>query len=431
MNYMTIEEKFKRFLNKAKLAHPNENLDYSKSLYVNSKTPIEIIDHDLRPNGYEYGIYWQSPENHVRGQGHPDKRGAKISRSKSESQNEIIKRFKEVHIGEKLDYSQVNYVNMHTKVKIISHDLRPDGTEYGEFWQEPISHLRGCTHPDIKKRGRNKKFVNTCINKSSAKTFFGYFKDYKPDENNILVIDGYGLNYIPIKKNNQFDLLNKQEEYYKSGVVLLNIFEDEFSEHENIVLEKINHILKRENQNIPVIGARKCLIKEIDKVEAKNFLDMYHIQGFAAASKYYGAFYGDKILGVMSFIDEGDGSWNLNRFSTNTNYSLPGLGGKMFKHFINEESPDRVKSFLDRRWCFNEKNNLYTNIGFEFDGYVRPDYRYSNGDGHRYHKFGFRKHILNRKYGLPLSMTEREMTEKLGYYKIWDCGLIRYVWKNI
>ena len=27
-------------------------------------------------------------------------------------------------------------------------------------------------------------------------------------------------------------------------------------------------------------------------------------------------------------------------------------------------------------------------------------------------------------------MTESEMTEKLGYYKIWDGGLIKYVWKN-
>ena len=37
---------------------------------------------------------------------------------------------------------------------------------------------------------------------------------------------------------------------------------------------------------------------------------------------------------------------------------------------------------------------------------------------------------LNKKYGLPLTMTESEMTRKLGYYKIWDCGLIKYVWKN-
>ena len=36
---------------------------------------------------------------------------------------------------------------MHTKVKIIDRDLKEDGTEYGEYWQEPNVHLKGCGHP--------------------------------------------------------------------------------------------------------------------------------------------------------------------------------------------------------------------------------------------------------------------------------------------
>ena len=39
----------------------------------------------------------------------------------------------------------------------------------------------------------------------------------------------------------------------------------------------------------------------------------------------------------------------------------------------------------------------------------------------------FDQQILHRKYGLPLTMTESEMTKQLGYYKIWDCGSIEYV----
>ena len=50
----------------------------------------------------------------------------------------------------------------------------------------------------------------------------------------------------------------------------------------------------------------------------------------------------------------------------------------------------------------------------------------------RYHKFGFRKQILLKKYPdvLNPNMTETEMTKELGYYKIYDCGLIRYIWKK-
>lgn len=140
------------FIRKAKLVHKDENIDYSGVVYINNRTPVKLYDRDLKPNGTEYGEFWQTPYNHLRGQKHPLKRGKSISQSKRLSQEEVIRRFEEVHRGENLDYSQVEYVNMHTKVKIISHDLRPDGTEYGEFWQEPAVHLKGCTHPEIGKR---------------------------------------------------------------------------------------------------------------------------------------------------------------------------------------------------------------------------------------------------------------------------------------
>ena len=40
------------------------------------------------------------------------------------------------------------------------------------------------------------------------------------------------------------------------------------------------------------------------------------------------------------------------------------------------------------------------------------------------------KQIHGNKYDLPLTMTEREMTEQLGFHRIWDCGLYKYVWKQ-
>lgn len=61
------------------------------------------------------------------------------------------------------------------------------------------------------------------------------------------------------------------------------------------------------------------------------------------------------------------------------------------------------------------------------------DYKYYNPKVDRYkrfHKFGFRKQILHKKHGLPLSMTETEMARSLGYDRIWDCGLIRYVYRK-
>ena len=41
-----------------------------------------------------------------------------------------------------------------------------------------------------------------------------------------------------------------------------------------------------------------------------------------------------------------------------------------------------------------------------------------------------RKTKLNKLYNLLLTMTENEMVKELGCYKIWDCGLFKYIWKK-
>lgn len=128
-----------------------------------------------------------------------------------------------------------------------------------------------------------------------------------------------------------------------------------------------------------------------------------------------------------------EGYWDLNRFATDINHQCIGIGGKLFKHFTRNYDYQEIKSFADRRWTTDPTNNLYTKLGFEFDSYVPPTYWYYNqkiDQNKRFHKFGFRKQHLHNQYGLPLTMTEREMTESLGYTRIWDCGLIKYVFKN-
>ena len=54
------------FINKAKQIHKDENLDYLEIEYVNNRTPVKIIDHDIRPDGTEYGEFWQTPSNHLK-----------------------------------------------------------------------------------------------------------------------------------------------------------------------------------------------------------------------------------------------------------------------------------------------------------------------------------------------------------------------------
>lgn len=39
--------------------------------------------------------------------------------------------------------------------------------------------------------------------------------------------------------------------------------------------------------------------------------------------------------------------------------------------------------------------------------------------------------MLSRNPHLNPTMTEHEMAKELGYDRIWDCGLLKYVWKNV
>lgn len=228
--------------------------------------------------------------------------------------------------------------------------------------------------------------------------------------------------------------LTKTKMCKDKGVGLIHIFEDEFFGKKEIVFNKIQHILGIDTNKEKVYG-RKCDIQRIDGETAKMFMEKFHIQGGDSSTVHYGSFYDDKLIAVMSFLRNKGDEWELTRFASDFNYICCGVGGKLFKNFIKEHNPNSVKSFADRRWTINETNNLYIQLGFEFDSYTPPSYTYYKPKVHRYqrfHKFGFRKKVLLKKHPEELTpeMTETEMVKKLGYDRIWDCGLIKYIWKK-
>ena len=256
---------------------------------------------------------------------------------------------------------------------------------------------------------------------------------YLPDFN--IAIEFNGCKYHTEQYGGKYKNyhLEKTLSCKKAGVNLIHIFEDEYMYHRDIVLSKIMHLLHA-GANLPKIAARKCAIREINKGDAFAFLEKYHIQGPASATVYLGAFYNDKLCAVMTFKKEPNnpGCWELNRFASDYRYIMQGLGSKLFSYFISHYNAIEIKSFMDRRWCSSEESNIYTVLGFKFERYTYPDYRYFKSSVDRYariHKFNFRKQFLHKKYGLDLSLTEKEMMQKLGYDRIWDCGLIKYVWK--
>lgn len=116
-----------------KSTHIHSNLyDYSMVEYKNTNTKVKIICNI-------HGIFIQSPEKHLIGQGCPQCRGNKISKTKRLTKQEFIERAMSIHQGN-YDYQHVKYINAHTKVIIIC-------KKHGEFQQTPNNHIydkNGC-----------------------------------------------------------------------------------------------------------------------------------------------------------------------------------------------------------------------------------------------------------------------------------------------
>ena len=123
--------KIEDFICKSKKTHGNK-YDYSKSIYINSRTKLIITC----PT---HGDFEQEPSSHIRGRGCP-KCGilSRVNKLKN-NVNELIKKANIIH-NNKYDYSLINYINIDTKVKIIC-------PEHGIFEQSFSAHLRqkqGC-----------------------------------------------------------------------------------------------------------------------------------------------------------------------------------------------------------------------------------------------------------------------------------------------
>ena len=411
------------FIREAQSIHHNK-YDYSKVEYTNNKTKVCIVCP-------EHGEFSQTPSDHLNGKGCPQCAGNVRC-----DKDTFIEKAKRIH-NDRYDYSKVEYVNAHTKVCIIC-------PEHGEFWQIPNNHLNGNGCPlcknrkigdglrdtveDFTKKSNEIHDITDCLKALSPQQRNREIDVYIPSLN--LGIEYNGLHWhserLGKDKNYHLDKLNKCNE---QGIKLIQIFEDEWINHREICESKLKQICGL-NRNTKIF-ARKCKVVEItDKNEAYEFLDKNHIQGRTGFTIALGAYYNNELVGVMTFKKEKNGYWDLNRFATDINHQCIGIGGKLFKHFIRNYSFIEIKSFADRRWTTDPTNNLYTKLGFEFDSYVPPTYwYYKDGEIIRHHKFGFRKQILHKRYGLPLGLKESEMAERLGYTRIWDCGLIKYVYR--
>jgi hypothetical protein len=225
---------------------------------------------------------------------------------------------------------------------------------------------------------------------------------------------------------------DKMVECAKKGIRLLTIFEDEWINRGDVVRSRILNALGLSSRRI---FARKCVVREISFLAAKDFLDRYHLQGGGNSSKRWGLFLNDELLqvitvGSLSRAHTGrDGKYiELKRFASLPGISVVGGASKLFsaaKKYAISNGYTHFKSYCDMRYA-NYSKPVYEELGFELITFTKYTPHYIKGSV-RFRNQGLRKTPEERLTG----KTEWELRREQGYDRIWDCGHRTYVMKLV
>lgn len=270
----------------------------------------------------------------------------------------------------------------------------------------------------------------TNIKQSDREILSGLELDiYLPDYKIAIEINGNRFHSDLFKKRNYH--LKKTEECARKGIRLIHIWECDLVKKESIIFSNLKSILGKVETRI---YARKCTVKTLPAQQTNLFLQENHLQGSTVAGVRLGLFYQDRLVSVMTFsklrkavgMNHKEGSYELARFCNEKNTAVVGGASKLFQYFLQNYKPEYVLSFANRDWS---TGNLYEKLQMSFKGYTPPGYFYVKSQ-YRYSRFAFTKHKLIQMGYDPL-MTEYDIMTQQGYFRIWDCGNLKYEWTPI
>lgn len=190
-------------------------------------------------------------------------------------------------------------------------------------------------------------------------------------------------------------------------------------------------ILNLINQNKKKIYARNCEVKEVNKKDTDNFLNLYHLQNTCRGQKYsYGLYYNNELVGLITFGKpryNKNYEWELLRLCYHKDYIVIGGSQKLFKHFLNEVNPKNIISY-----CDNSKflGNVYEVLGMKLESNGQPSCNWSKGVQR------ITQNLLNQRGADQLIGTNdgkgtsnRNIMIREGWVEVYDCGQSTYIYK--
>ncbi len=220
--------------------------------------------------------------------------------------------------------------------------------------------------------------------------------------------------------------LNKSKQCEDVGVNLIHVWEDDWIYRQDIIKSIVSNKLSKSDR----IYARKCEVVIItDNKLVKNFLNENHLQGFVGSKVKIGLFYDDELVSLMTFgslrkslnSKSVNGTWELIRFCNKSGFTVVGGSSRLLKKFITTENPIEIISYSDSS---RSGGDMYKKLDFKKEHHTEPNY-YWIVDGLRNHRFNFRKDKLVSQ-GYDINKTETEIMHGRGYYRLFDCGSIKW-----
>jgi hypothetical protein len=235
-----------------------------------------------------------------------------------------------------------------------------------------------------------------------------------------LLIEYSGL-YWHSRPNSRSRDLKKYRLARENHKQILNIYEDEFIQKKEIIMDIIRHKLGA--SKFTRLRSKDVRITRVDSNQVKAIYEKYHYLGPIKCKYNYAIQYNDQVIGSISFRKptrpNKNHEYELSRMVMDPEFLVFGIWHKALKCFIDDVDPTSIVSYSDNRLF---SGSIYEKLGFKYDLEIRPDYFWCKGNK-RYHKSALRK---------PKGATETEsqIRSKEGYCKIWDLGKIRWVWSK-
>lgn len=218
----------------------------------------------------------------------------------------------------------------------------------------------------------------------------------------------------------------------KKGIRLIHIFEHEWNDIriKNILLKYLNRLTNSES--LTKLYARNTKVSEIPNKIAKEFLNNFHLQGGIDAPIHIGCYYQNKLYGVMSFGKcrfKDEAQYELFRLCWHPDYAVVGGTEKLFDYFVQKYKPKSILTYTDRSKFTGE---VYKRLGFDFIENTKPGYCYVKD--HTFEvvsRYKATKKVLVEKGWGTEDQSESEIMDSHGYYKIYDSGNAKYIWKDL